>query len=119
MCQSYIQLHQMGFAHSVETWCDDKLVGGLYGVCIGRFFAGESMFAHQSDASKFALVYLARQLERWAFPMIDCQMKTAHLDRFGAVEIPREVFLECLAQAVRDPSPATPWSFDSDFQPLP
>ena len=77
MLESYIQLHKMGFAHSVETWSNDTLVGGLYGVSIGRFFAGESMFAHQSDASKFALVYLVRQLERWQFPMIDCQMHRA------------------------------------------
>ena len=119
MLESYIQLHKMGFAHSVETWSNDTLVGGLYGVSIGRFFAGESMFAHQSDASKFALVYLVRQLERWQFPMIDCQMHTAHLDRFGAEPMGRDRFLDQLAISVKQMGQGKKWFFDEDFQPLP
>ena len=79
MITAYERLHAAGVAHSIETWMDGQLVGGLYGVALGRAFFGESMFARRTDASKIALVHLVRQLERWGFGVIDCQMKTEHL----------------------------------------
>jgi leucyl/phenylalanyl-tRNA---protein transferase len=100
MRQAYIRLHELGFAHSVETWIDGEMAGGLYGVAIGRMFYGESMFSRQTDASKIALVYLARQLDLWQFGMIDCQMNTSHLASFGAREVPRREFEERLAELV-------------------
>ena len=89
MQQGYCRLHELGYAHSVETWIDGKLSGGLYGVAIGRAFYGESMFSRATDASKIALVHLARYLEHLGFAVIDCQMKTAHLASLGAREIRR------------------------------
>jgi leucyl/phenylalanyl-tRNA--protein transferase len=100
MIMAYCTLHGLGYAHSVETWMDGKLVGGLYGVCIGRMFYGESMFSNVSNASKVALAHLARQLERWQFGMIDCQMNTAHLASLGAREIPRSEFIARLQELV-------------------
>lgn len=112
MISAYCELHRLGHAHSVETWIDGKLCGGLYGVALGRVFYGESMFAHAPDASKVALVHLVRQLERWRFGLIDCQMKTAHLARFGAREIPRIEFSRCLTELVNYPPAANVWRFD-------
>ena len=113
------QLHQMGFAHSVEAWEEDRLVGGLYGVAIGKFFAGESMFASRPDASKFALVALCRQLAQWQFPLIDCQMHTEHLARFGATEITRASFLKTLQTSVRCHASPKRWTLDPTVQLLP
>ena len=93
MKESYIRLHDSGYAHSVEVWQDGVLSGGLYGVSIGRVFFGESMFSLVSDASKTGFSYLVRQLENWNFILIDCQVATDNLSRFGAVEIPRDRFL--------------------------
>lgn len=93
---AYTQLHELGYAHSVEIWHKDVLVGGLYGVAIGRVFYGESMFSNMSDASKVALVSLCQQLERWQFALIDCQMQTSHLISLGAKNIPRRDFLTLL-----------------------
>ena len=93
MVAAYVRLHEAGHAHSIETWIDGELAGGLYGVGIGRAFFGESMFATRTDASKIALVHLVRQLERWGFGLIDCQMKTDHLASLGATEIPRRAFV--------------------------
>ncbi len=90
--EGYCRLHDLGYAHSVETWMDGHLVGGLYGVAIGRMFYGESMFHHVTDASKIAFVHLVQHLASLGFGMIDCQMKTAHLASFGAREIPRSLF---------------------------
>lgn len=115
MISAYCELHRLGHAHSVETWIDGHLAGGLYGVAIGRAFFGESMFARAPDASKIALAHLARQLERWRFGLIDCQMNTGHLARFGAREIPRAVFSRQLAELVNYPAPAASWRFDTDF----
>lgn len=112
---AYWRLARIGFAHSVETWHDGRLVGGLYGVALGRMFYGESMFARESDASKVALVTLARQLARWGFGMIDCQMSTAHLASLGAREIPRAEFLRRLAPLVAQPHVPAPWRFDADL----
>lgn len=100
MVRAYRALHENGFAHSIETWCDGEIVGGLYGVAIGRAFFGESMFSRESDASKVALVALARQLERWNFGLIDCQMNTPHLVSMGAREIPRIEFARKLGELV-------------------
>ena len=115
MIAAYAELHARGYAHSVETWRDGELIGGLYGVAIGRAFFGESMFARATDASKIALVHLARQLERWRFGMIDCQMRTAHLATLGAREIPRARFSRDLQQLVNYSSEPETWTFDRDL----
>ena len=92
MCAAYQRLHELGYAHSAETWIDGKLAGGLYGVALGRMFYGESMFTRERDASKIAMVHLVRRLERRGYGMIDCQMHTQHLASLGARAIPREDF---------------------------
>jgi leucyl/phenylalanyl-tRNA--protein transferase len=115
MHDAYCRLFEMGHAHSVETWTGSRLVGGLYGVAIGRMFFGESMFARESDASKIGFVHMVTQFERWRMPMIDCQMPTSHLASFGAREIPRSAFLERVSQLVHEPAPATPWRLDADL----
>ncbi len=94
--QSYQKLFMLGFAHSVECWHQDKLAGGLYGVAIGKIFFGESMFSHESDASKIALVHLAHLLNLWKFPIIDCQVYSHHLESLGARPIAREAFASLL-----------------------
>lgn len=114
MIAAYCALHQLGYAHSVEIWMDGKLVGGLYGVSIGRMFYGESMFSDVSNASKIALAHLARQLERWQFGMIDCQMNTPHLATLGAREIPRSEFIASLQELIHC-APITDWQFDPDL----
>ena len=96
----YCKLHELGFAHSAETWINGKLVGGLYGVAIGKMFYGESMFHHVTDASKIAFVHLVQRLQQQGFGMIDCQMKTPHLASLGAREIPRSEFSQKLAELV-------------------
>ena len=98
--QAYVRLHELGFAQSVECFVDDVLVGGLYGVSIGGFFAGESMFHHATDASKVALVSLVEELRRLNFQLLDVQWATAHLRTFGVIEISRSEYLERLAAAV-------------------
>jgi leucyl/phenylalanyl-tRNA--protein transferase len=92
MRAAYQRLHELGYAHCVETWIDGKLAGGLYGVAVGRMFYGESMFTRVRDASKIAMVHLARQLERQGYGMIDCQMHTPHLASLGARSISRSKF---------------------------
>lgn len=101
LVQLYTGLHQHGLAHSVETWQDGKLVGGLYGVAIRGLFAGESMFSWQTDASKVALFYLVSRLKQQHFQLLDVQFHTAHLARFGVVEIPRPAYKRRLEQALR------------------
>lgn len=115
MADAYLALYRMGIAHSIETWLRNELVGGLYGVAIGRMFYGESMFSRASDASKVALSHLVRQLMRWNFEMIDCQMKTAHLATFGAREIPRAAFMLKLTELVNYPSRTGKWRLDNDL----
>ncbi len=115
MRNAYCRLHRLGHAHSVEIWHQGQLVGGLYGVAIGRVFYGESMFSFISDASKVALVLLATQLKRWEFAVIDCQARTEHLLRMGAAEIPRTIFLELLQTYCPSPSREGPWCFDADL----
>ena len=106
---AYCALHARGLAHSVEAWREGRLVGGLYGVAIGRMFFGESMFARETDASKVALVHLIAILRSKAMPLIDCQQETAHLASFGARAISRRAFAERLAALVHCAAPAGPW----------
>lgn len=115
MVNAYLHLHALGYAHSVEAWVEDRLVGGLYGVAVGRFYAGESMYTEEADASKVAFVHLVRQLGRWGFPLVDCQVHTAHLERFGAREIPREQYLERCFDLCNQPGRPGRWSFDEGF----
>jgi leucyl/phenylalanyl-tRNA--protein transferase len=115
IAQAYSALAREGHAHSVETWIDGELAGGLYGVALGRMFYGESMFTRAPDASKIALAHLVKQLERWEFGMIDCQMKTAHLARFGAREIARADFMRKLAKLVNYPRTTGKWRLDDDL----
>ena len=111
----YGALHRQGYAHSVESWREGELVGGLYGVAIGRMFFGESMFARQTDASKVALAHLVRQLRAWEFPLIDCQQQTAHLGSLGARPISRDEFAKAIARLVHCQQPHSlprRWTFD-------
>jgi leucyl/phenylalanyl-tRNA--protein transferase len=114
MRAAYCRFHQSGHAHSVETWIDGRLEGGLYGIAIGHAFYGESMFSRVADASKIALVYLARQLERWNFGMIDCQMNTEHLASMGGREISRTEFGHRLAELINCEAPPFPWRFETE-----
>ena len=98
---SYCQLYELGFAHSVETWIDGQLAGGLYGVSLQGVFAGESMFSRAQDTSKIALVYLVEHLRSRGFVLLDTQFITPHLARFGAIEIPRSEYKTRLAKALR------------------
>jgi leucyl/phenylalanyl-tRNA--protein transferase len=106
MQNAYVKLHQLGVAHSVEVWQDQQLVGGLYGLAMGRLFFGESMFSHTTDASKAGFVTLVERLRDWGFKMIDCQMPTQHLASFGARAIARQAFAETLAKYLDEPSSA-------------
>ena len=112
MKEAYVGLHRQGLAHSVEAWAEERLVGGLYGVSLGAVFFGESMFARAPDASKVAFVALVRQLARWGIGLVDCQVYTEHLARFGAVEWPRRRFLAALEGALARPTRPGPWRFD-------
>ena len=100
MIKAYIRLHKAGYAHSVEAWDSDEIAGGLYDVEIGRAFFGESMFAKKTDASKVAFAVYTTDLANKGFELIDCQVTTAHMKRFGAVEIPREEFMNHLQKAL-------------------
>lgn len=105
--EAYGQLHRLGFAHSVEAWQDEMLVGGLYGVTLNSLFAGESMFSLQRDASKVALVHLVRRLRRRDYLLLDIQFLTDHLAQFGAIEIPRERYRGLLREALQQPNKFT------------
>jgi leucyl/phenylalanyl-tRNA---protein transferase len=108
--EAYVRLHAMGYAHSVESWSGGELVGGLYGVSLGRIFFGESMFTTQPNASKVALVTLAGRLAKWGFDVIDAQVPTPHTVAMGAEDWPRERFLEVLREALRHPTRRGSWS---------
>ncbi len=116
MMAAYTDLHERGLAHSIEVWQHQDgirtLVGGLYGVSLGRMFFGESMFSRVADASKVALCHLARQLERWDFWLIDCQIANPHLTRMGAVDVSREQFIEQVEQNAHQPTHPGPWQLD-------
>ncbi|HUH38374.1 MAG TPA: leucyl/phenylalanyl-tRNA--protein transferase [Spongiibacteraceae bacterium] len=113
MRNAYTVLHELGQAHSVEVWQDRQLVGGLYGVAIGRVFFGESMFSRTADASKIALISLGAQLQRWGFAFIDCQVSNPHMARMGALEVSRADFLDLLRPAIGQSSAAPP-----DWRPV-
>ncbi len=108
MQQAYIDLHRAGIAHSVEVWQDGLLVGGLYGVALGKVFFGESMFSRASNASKLGFITLVEQLGQWGFELIDCQMPTDHLFSLGAESMPRAAFLHELARLC-PPDAADAW----------
>jgi leucyl/phenylalanyl-tRNA--protein transferase len=110
--RGYVALHERGIAHSAEAWRGDELVGGLYGVSLGAAFFGESMFSSLPDASKVAFVALLGQLARWEFALVDCQVYTDHLARFGAVEVPRAQFLTDLETALARPTRPGPWHLE-------
>lgn len=110
MRRAYIRLHELGFAHSVEAWADGRLAGGLYGVSIGGVFFGESMFALAPNASKAALIGLARLLRYWEFHLIDCQVRTEHLISLGAVDTPRTEFLQRVDRAALMPTRRGAWT---------
>ncbi len=114
MIAAYCELHRLGHAHSVETWISGELTGGLYGIALGRVFYGESMFTKMADASKIALAHLVHRLKSRQFGIIDCQMNTAHLARFGAREIPRHDFSRHLVELVNYPQTDDVWRFDDE-----
>jgi leucyl/phenylalanyl-tRNA--protein transferase len=113
MVEAYCNLHNSGFAHSVEAWAGDRLAGGLYGVSLGRCFFGESMFTLVSNASKVAFVALVQHLQSLDFALIDCQITTGHLIRFGAREISRTRYLEELEECLRAPTLRGKWTRNS------
>lgn len=117
MIEAYVSLHELGYAHSVEIWKNDELVGGLYGIAIGDVFFGESMFSKVSDASKIAFVYLTKQLEQWEFKLIDCQVYTSHLESLGAKMITRKQFLSLLQQHAID-NKNNKWKINQDLTNL-
>jgi leucyl/phenylalanyl-tRNA--protein transferase len=113
MRESYQALHEQGFAHSLEAWQDDELVGGLYGIAIGGVFCGESMFATRPNASKLAFLTLIEHLRRWDFTLVDCQVPTDHLARFGAHAIPLEEFLGRLEFGLTLPGRPGKWALET------
>lgn len=112
MIDGYTALHQLGYAHSVEVWQKDALIGGLYGVSLGRMFFGESMFSVARDASKVALAHLAAQLAAWRFALIDCQIMNDHLHSLGARPLARRRFLDLVAANRRRPTRRGRWALD-------
>lgn len=113
MIDAYLQLHRLGHAHSVEVWDDARLVGGIYGVAVGRLFCGESMFSAESGGSKVALIALARLLHGWDFPLIDAQVSNPHLLGLGALELPRAAFLAQVRELSLQTFDATAWQMIS------
>ncbi len=116
MIDAYCRLHDQGYAHSVEAWSGDELVGGLYGVALGGVFFGESMFSRHADASKVALVILARQLAAWGYVQIDCQLPSPHLESLGATPIRRKDFLHLLDIALAMPDRVGQWQLDANLK---
>lgn len=115
MVEAYCELHRMGYAHSVESWVDKQLVGGLYGLSLGGAFFGESMFSRTSDASKVAFVCLVRQLQHWQFDFIDAQIKSDHLSSLGAIDIRRNRFISLLNKSIEKETRTGPWHIDADL----
>jgi leucyl/phenylalanyl-tRNA--protein transferase len=114
---AYARLHRMGYAHSVESWANGQLLGGLYGVSLGAVFYGESMFSLAPDASKVAFATLAQRLQGWGFELIDCQVETEHLSRFGAEHWPRARFIQALGRALQAPTRQGPWTEEKKEEP--
>ncbi len=117
MQAAYLAMHAEGLAHSVEVWRGDQLVGGLYGVALGRMFFGESMVARETDASKMAMAWLSAQLLDWDMPLIDCQMATPHLASLGARAVSRRQFTAWVTALANQPGPAE-WRFDAGLDPF-
>jgi leucyl/phenylalanyl-tRNA--protein transferase len=115
MKDAYTELHRLELAHSVEVWLDGDLVGGLYGVALGKLFFGESMFSTASNASKIALVHLAGQLHEWDYKLIDCQVQSDHMDSLGAQNIPRKSFQTYLDNYVKAPVKQGKWVIDWEY----
>jgi leucyl/phenylalanyl-tRNA---protein transferase len=109
MVDAYTRLHELGFAHSVESWLDGELVGGLYGLALGKVFFGESMFSRAPDASKVALVKLVERLKAENFAVIDCQQATSHLASLGAREVPRKAFAQLVQESIQYPLSGERW----------
>lgn len=118
MIDAYSELHQLGLAHSVETWIDGELAGGLYGIALDKVFFGESMFSRLPNASKIAFAYLVRQLSEWQFAVIDCQVRTAHLASLGAREIPRAIFRQLLERHIQNVAYGEKWNFGNSVGQL-
>jgi leucyl/phenylalanyl-tRNA--protein transferase len=114
MQEAYTLLHNHQLAHSVESWYEGQLVGGLYGVTLGKVFFGESMFSRMTDASKVAFAHLVWQLQRWGYELIDCQVHTQHLESLGAVSISRQDYNTLLNALCDLPGQPTPWQFDNE-----
>ena len=114
MIDAYCALHELGFAHSAESYRDGELMGGCYGLSLGRAFFGESMFAHGTDASKVAFAALVHRVEEWGFDFVDCQLHTDHLASLGAVEWSRERFLTALERALDAPTRLGSWSVQAE-----
>ncbi|WP_269791869.1 leucyl/phenylalanyl-tRNA--protein transferase [Stenotrophomonas sp. Iso1] len=110
MHRAYVELHRLGYAHSVEVFDEEQLVGGIYGVAIGRMFFGESMFSRRSGGSKVALAALARTLNDWGWPLIDAQVENPHLMRMGAEHLPRADFLREMRRLVQQPAEVGTWT---------
>jgi len=119
MIEAYISLHELGYAHSIEAWYQNRLVGGLYGVCVGGSFFGESMFSFEADASKIALVALINHLIFHGFDLIDCQVTTGHLLKMGAVEISRDSFLKKIKNSVVRKMDSNIWDPKQFLYPFP
>lgn len=113
---AYVRLHELGFAHSAEAWSGNLLAGGLYGICLGGAFVGESMFTRVSDASKVAFATLIAQLARWDVNLIDAQVRTEHLVRLGFRARPRSWYLDRLREALRKPTRRGRWRLDPDLE---
>ena len=109
MQQAYVRLHELGYAHSAESWLDGNLVGGIYGVSLGKCFFGESMFSYENDASKAAMAVLVSHIKRWGFHLLDAQVTTRHLLSLGAKEVPRKIFLKKLGNALKFPTLKGNW----------
>lgn len=118
MLNAYATMHNAGHAHSVEVWLNNELVGGLYGIAIGKMFFGESMFSKQANTSKIALVALTMQLKQWGFSVIDTQVETAHLNSLGAKNMSREDFEALIKQQTQKAFPPKKWQFDCDWRQL-
>lgn len=114
LISGYESLHELGYAHSIEAYHDGALVGGLYGVSLGGIFFGESMFAHEPDASKVAFVTLLGHLDAWGIDLVDCQVRTEHLARFGARDVPRKAFLKALRARMERTTRRGSWSCELD-----
>ncbi len=114
MIDAYTELHELGLAHAVEVWLEDELVGGLYGVSLGRMFFGESMFSREKDASKVALSCLCKQMQQWDYLLIDCQVSNPHLVSLGAIELPRSEFVAKIEWNADQPTRQGSWSMETD-----